>query len=69
MKFIAMHSLLTWISDNQQMIYIVILMIFLGIEVIGRVPAVLHTPSLSARSMPTISWGLGWVSLPSCSVR
>jgi NAD(P) transhydrogenase subunit alpha len=47
MKFIAMHSLLTWISDNQQMIYIVILMIFLGIEVIGRVPAVLHTPLMS----------------------
>jgi NAD(P) transhydrogenase subunit alpha len=29
------------------MIYIVILMVFLGIEVIGRVPAVLHTPLMS----------------------
>jgi len=29
------------------MIYIVILMIFLGIEVIGRVPSVLHTPLMS----------------------
>lgn len=29
------------------MIYIVVLMIFLGIEVIGRVPAVLHTPLMS----------------------
>jgi len=29
------------------MIYIVVLMIFLGIEVIGRVPSVLHTPLMS----------------------
>ena len=42
-----MHSFITWISDNQQMVYIVILMIFLGIEIIGRVPAVLHTPLMS----------------------
>jgi NAD(P) transhydrogenase subunit alpha len=32
---------------DQQTIYIVVLMIFLGIEVIGRVPAVLHTPLMS----------------------
>ncbi|MEO9003704.1 MAG: NAD(P) transhydrogenase subunit alpha [Ginsengibacter sp.] len=30
-----------------EMVYIVILMIFLGIEVIGRVPSVLHTPLMS----------------------
>ena len=42
-----MENILTWISSNQQMIYIVILMIFLGIEVIGRVPSVLHTPLMS----------------------
>ncbi len=42
-----MENILTWISLNQQMIYIVILMIFLGIEVIGRVPSVLHTPLMS----------------------
>lgn len=36
-----------WISDNQQIIYIVILMIFVGIEIIGRVPSVLHTPLMS----------------------
>jgi NAD(P) transhydrogenase subunit alpha len=29
------------------MIYIVILSVFLGIEVIGRVPSVLHTPLMS----------------------
>jgi NAD(P) transhydrogenase subunit alpha len=39
--------MLNFISENQQYIYIVILMIFLGIEVIGRVPSVLHTPLMS----------------------
>jgi len=42
-----MENILSWIGIHQQMIYIVILMIFLGIEVIGRVPAVLHTPLMS----------------------
>lgn len=39
--------MLDWITANQQIIYIVILMIFVGIEVIGRVPSVLHTPLMS----------------------
>ena len=42
-----MENILTWISTNQQIIYIVVLMIFVGIEVIGRVPSVLHTPLMS----------------------
>jgi H+-translocating NAD(P) transhydrogenase subunit alpha len=42
-----MNEAFTWISANQQTIYIVILMVFLGIEVIGRVPSVLHTPLMS----------------------
>ena len=42
-----MQNILNWISANQQMIYIVILMIFVGIEVIGHVPSVLHTPLMS----------------------
>jgi NAD(P) transhydrogenase subunit alpha len=42
-----METVLQWISDNQQVIYIVILMVFVGIEVIGRVPSVLHTPLMS----------------------
>ncbi|HNP55103.1 MAG TPA: NAD(P) transhydrogenase subunit alpha [Ferruginibacter sp.] len=42
-----MESVLNWIAANQQIIYIVILMIFVGIEVIGRVPSVLHTPLMS----------------------
>ena len=44
---IAMAQLLQWISAHQQMVFIVILMIFVGIEVIGRVPSVLHTPLMS----------------------
>ena len=39
--------MLNWITINQQIIYIVVLMIFVGIEVIGRVPSVLHTPLMS----------------------
>jgi H+-translocating NAD(P) transhydrogenase subunit alpha len=42
-----MQNVLDWITANQQIIYIVILMIFVGIEVIGRVPSVLHTPLMS----------------------
>jgi NAD(P) transhydrogenase subunit alpha len=42
-----MDTILTWIAGNQQNIYIVILMIFVGIEIIGRVPSVLHTPLMS----------------------
>src|SRR6059058_4109156 len=42
-----MNNILNWIALNQQTIYIVILMIFVGIEVIGRVPSVLHTPLMS----------------------
>jgi H+-translocating NAD(P) transhydrogenase subunit alpha len=42
-----MNAILSWITENQQTIYIVILMIFVGIEVIGRVPSVLHTPLMS----------------------
>ena len=42
-----MNELFNWISANEQIFYIVILMIFLGIEVIGRVPSVLHTPLMS----------------------
>jgi NAD(P) transhydrogenase subunit alpha len=42
-----MEIILTWISAHQQLLYIVILMIFVGIEVIGHVPSVLHTPLMS----------------------
>lgn len=42
-----MQTVLGWINEYEQYIYIVVLMIFLGIEVIGRVPSVLHTPLMS----------------------
>lgn len=42
-----MNNVINWISINREMIYIVILMVFVGIEVIGRVPSVLHTPLMS----------------------
>ena len=38
---------LAFISDNKEMLYFVILSIFVGIEVIGGVPTVLHTPLMS----------------------
>jgi NAD(P) transhydrogenase subunit alpha len=43
----VLQSILDWILVHQQMIYIVILMMLVGIEVIGRVPAILHTPLMS----------------------
>src|SRR3954468_14617212 len=42
-----MDNIVNWISVNREMFYVVILMIFVGIEVIGRVPSVLHTPLMS----------------------
>jgi NAD(P) transhydrogenase subunit alpha len=42
-----MTELIQFFNENLQMIYIVILMIFVGVEVIGNVPAVLHTPLMS----------------------
>jgi len=42
-----MESILNWIASNEEIIYVVILMIFVGIEIIGRVPSVLHTPLMS----------------------
>lgn len=42
-----MQSILSFINEYQQIIYIVILMIFCGIEIIEKVPSVLHTPLMS----------------------
>jgi len=42
-----MNQILNWIAAHQGMAYIVILMIFVGIEIIGKVPSVLHTPLMS----------------------
>ncbi len=42
-----MDQLLNFISENFNFIFLLILMIILGFEVISRVPAVLHTPLMS----------------------
>jgi len=42
-----MSELINFLGSNIQMLYIVILSIFVGVEVIGKVPAVLHTPLMS----------------------
>ncbi|GAB1449358.1 NAD(P) transhydrogenase subunit alpha [Bacteroidota bacterium] len=36
-----------FITQNLELIYLIILMIFVGIELIGHVPSVLHTPLMS----------------------
>jgi len=36
-----------WITTHLELIYLIILMIFVGIELIGHVPSVLHTPLMS----------------------
>lgn len=42
-----MESIFNWIMANEQILYILILVIFLGFVVISRVPTVLHTPLMS----------------------
>ena len=42
-----MGEIITYIGENMGMIYILVLSIFLGIEVISNVPAILHTPLMS----------------------
>ncbi len=42
-----MQSILNFLHENIELLYIVMVMIFLGIEIIGRVPSVLHTPLMS----------------------
>ena len=42
-----MESILSYIHEHIELIYIIILSIFVGVEVIGRVPSVLHTPLMS----------------------
>ncbi len=42
-----MEQILSFFSDNREILYFVILSVFVGIEVIGGVPTVLHTPLMS----------------------
>lgn len=42
-----MNVLIEFISNNLDLIYILILAIFIGVELIKNVPTVLHTPLMS----------------------
>ena len=42
-----MENILSFIHMHIEMIYIIVLSVFVGVEVIGRVPSVLHTPLMS----------------------
>ncbi len=42
-----MNELIEYFTTNKDIVFIVILMVFVGVEVIGNVPAVLHTPLMS----------------------
>ena len=42
-----MEQVLSFFGNNKEIIYFVILSVFVGVEVIGGVPSVLHTPLMS----------------------
>ncbi|PKP08666.1 MAG: pyridine nucleotide transhydrogenase [Bacteroidetes bacterium HGW-Bacteroidetes-3] len=42
-----MNELVEFVSNNLQLLYILILAIFIGVELIKNVPSVLHTPLMS----------------------
>ena len=42
-----METVLVFFYDNKEAIFIIVLTIFLGFEVISNVPSVLHTPLMS----------------------
>ena len=42
-----MEQILSFFGENREIFYFVVLSIFVGVEVIGGVPSVLHTPLMS----------------------
>ncbi len=42
-----MENIISFIGNHQEIIFFIILSVFVGIEVIGGVPTVLHTPLMS----------------------
>src|SRR3954467_14564000 len=42
-----MENLISFLGENIDKVYVLILSIFVGVEVIGKVPSVLHTPLMS----------------------
>jgi NAD(P) transhydrogenase subunit alpha len=43
----TLRTIFGLISEHREMIYFIVLSVFVGIEVIGGVPTVLHTPLMS----------------------
>jgi NAD(P) transhydrogenase subunit alpha len=62
-----MNEIIEFFTQNKDMIFIVVLMVFVGVEVIGKVPAVLHTPLIIVmlNSEPTnyLAMGLGFIAV------
>ena len=42
-----MNELMTFFSENLTQIYVLVFAIFLGFEIISKVPTILHTPLMS----------------------
>lgn len=42
-----MEAILIYLNDYKEEIFVIVLSIFLGVEVISNVPSVLHTPLMS----------------------
>jgi H+-translocating NAD(P) transhydrogenase subunit alpha len=42
-----MSEIINYLGQHIEMLYILILSVFVGVEVIGKVPSVLHTPLMS----------------------
>jgi len=42
-----METIIQFFSEHREMLYFIVLSIFVGVEVIGGVPTVLHTPLMS----------------------
>jgi NAD(P) transhydrogenase subunit alpha len=43
----SLRGIFDLIGNNREMIYFIVLSVFVGVEVIGGVPTVLHTPLMS----------------------
>lgn len=42
-----MEAILNFVGTHKEMIYFIVLAVFVGVEIIGKVPTVLHTPLMS----------------------
>ena len=42
-----MEQIINFIGEHKEILYFIILSVFVGVEVIGKVPTVLHTPLMS----------------------